>query len=67
MGSSPKAPSPPPPSQAQINSEKRQEEEYLKTEADLKAKKDALKRKRRGRASLISGEETGVDKSGTLG
>jgi hypothetical protein len=70
MGSSPRAraPSPPPKSQAQTNSEKRQEEEYQKTADDLKAKKAALKRKRRGRASLISGEETGIsDKSGTLG
>jgi len=67
MGSSPKAPSPPPKSQAQVKSEKRQEEEYQKTEHDVAAKKSALKRKRRGRASLISGEETGVDKSGTLG
>jgi hypothetical protein len=67
MGSSPKAPSAPAKSEAQVKSEARQDEEYEKTKHQVAAKKSALKRKRRGRASLISGEETGIEKSGTLG
>ena len=46
----------------------RQEKERLRVEGIEKSKKDALKRKTRGRASLISQSETGVsDKSSTLG
>ena len=46
----------------------RQEKERLKVEKEVKGRKDALARKRQGRASLVSQSETGVkDKADTLG
>lgn len=53
------------PSKAQIEAEKRQKEELAKLEAEKAGREAALKRSRRGRASLISGEETGL--KGSLG
>lgn len=44
---------------------KKQAEELARLEAEEKRRKDALARSRRGRASLISGDETGI--SDTLG
>jgi hypothetical protein len=59
------APAAPAKSQAQIDAEKAQEQEL----ADLKAKEEsrtaAMARKRRGRASLLTGDETGMKQ--TLG
>jgi hypothetical protein len=67
MGSSPKAPAAPEKSEAQKRSEARQEAEYASTDQEVNAKRKAMMRKKRGRSSLISGEETGIGKSGTLG
>ena len=41
----------------------RQEKERKRVEDIETSKKDALKRKRRGRGSLISDSETGIDKT----
>lgn len=47
-------------SQAQKDAEARQAEDLKKLEAKEDAQQKALKRRRRGRASLISGDEGGV-------
>lgn len=58
----------PGPTPAQQRAEKRKEEELALLESQETQRKRALGRKRRGRASLISGAETGIqDRSDTLG
>jgi len=52
--------------QAQVDAEKRQSEEAAKLKNQEEKRIAAAGRKRQGRASLISGAETGV-KSDTLG
>jgi hypothetical protein len=64
MGASPKAPKV---SDSQKASEARQAAEFKKTQDQLAAKKAALQRRSRGRASLISGEETGIADKTLLG
>ena len=50
---------------AKAAADKRQAAELKKLEGQEKSRKDAAQRKTRGRASLISGEETGLsDKLG---
>ena len=59
-------PKPPQKSEAQVRAEEAQVAELDRLTKKEDAMKAAASRKRRGRASLISGEETGV-RSGTLG
>lgn len=55
-------------SQAQIDAEKAQKEELKSLQAKEDARVEAMGRKRQGRASLISGAETGqADLKQTLG
>ncbi len=55
--SKPKAPAK---SETQIRAEKRAEERDARLESELSVRKAASRRKRRGRASLISNDERGV-------
>ncbi len=48
------------PSKAQIAAEEAQKKELADLQAKEDSRKDAMARGRRGRASLISGEETGL-------
>ncbi len=48
----------------QAEAAQRQQDELDKLNAQESQRKDAARRKKRGRASLISGDETGID---TLG
>jgi hypothetical protein len=50
----------PGPTEAQVKAEKRKEEELALLEAQEAQRKRALGRRRRGRASLISGLSTGI-------
>lgn len=50
-------------SQAEIDAEAAQTEELAELEAQETARTDAMKRKRRGRASLMTGDETGMKDS----
>lgn len=59
------APPPPKKSQAQIDAEKAQEKELKDLQAKEESRTLAMQRKRRGRASLITGDETGMKQ--TLG
>jgi len=59
--------SPPGPSAAQIKAEKQQDAEDSRTSEEMKKKRQAMYRSNRGRASLISNEETGVQDKTTLG
>jgi len=58
--SKPKAPKAPAKSVAQVKAEKRQEAEIVKLEKKETAVKESMKRRRRGRSSLISGDERGI-------
>ena len=60
--SSPKAPAPSP---AQVKAEKAQTKELERLTKKEDSMKAAMKRRRRGRASLISGDERGI--KSTLG
>ena len=60
--SSPPAPPPPP---AKTAAEVRQEKKDKELDIKIEARKDAAKRKKRGRASLITGDERGI--TSTLG
>jgi len=66
-GSKPKKPAGPSPEEIRqkAEAEQRQKDELAKLKSEEESRTNALKRKRRGRASLISGEETGL--SETLG
>lgn len=58
--SSPKAPKAPAKSKTVIKAEKRQADEIVKLEKKEKKQEAAMSRRRRGKASLISGLETGI-------
>jgi len=55
----------PPKPQATIDAEARQKKENDKLDKQIEAREDARKRKKRGRASLISTDERGI--TDTLG
>jgi hypothetical protein len=59
--------SPPGPSASQIKAEKRQDAEDSRTSEEMKKKRQAMYRSNRGRASLISNDETGIQSKNTLG
>jgi len=56
---------PPPPPAAKTKAEVRQEKEDVRLSEEIKAKKNAMRRKKYGRASLISFDERGI--TDTLG
>jgi len=55
----------PPPPPAKTAAEERQEKKDKELDVKIEARKEALKRKKRGRSSLISGDERGI--TDTLG
>jgi hypothetical protein len=60
MGGVFSSPKPPAKSEEQLKAEKAQSAELDRLAAKEESQKMAMARRRRGRASLISGEETGV-------
>jgi hypothetical protein len=60
MGGVFSSPKPPAKSEEQLKAEKAQSAELDRLSAKEESQKMAMARRRRGRASLISGEETGV-------
>jgi hypothetical protein len=60
MGGVFSSPKPPTKSEEQLKAEKAQSAELDRLAAKEESQKMAMARRRRGRASLISGEETGV-------
>ena len=58
-------PTPPPPPPAKTAAEVRQEKKDKELDIKIEARKDAAKRKKKGRVSLISGDERGI--TSTLG
>jgi hypothetical protein len=60
MGGVFSSPKPPAKSEEQLKAEKAQAAELDRLSAKEESQKMAMARRRRGRASLISGEETGV-------